>query len=150
MTFTLSKWGLGTPKNLEFNCRGQNTSPWACFYTIGKVLKCRCRKWPHMSHSKICSTSFGRKKSRESNWQFDSRPLKVRNRPDPGVCRWSETHCWKALKENYKFSLDFIPIRSLSKELWIPKVPGVQTEIVLGLLFGSPDKKCHLDVNAVE
>jgi hypothetical protein len=26
------------------------------------------------------------------------RPLKVRNQPDPGVCRWSATHCWKALE----------------------------------------------------
>jgi hypothetical protein len=38
-----------------------------------------------ISHSDICSTSYGRKKGRESNWQFDSRPLKVRNRLDPGV-----------------------------------------------------------------
>jgi hypothetical protein len=43
------------------------------------------------------------KKDWESNWQFDSRPLKVRNRPDPGVFRWSATHRWKALEESYKF-----------------------------------------------
>jgi hypothetical protein len=53
-----------------------------------------------MSHSDIYSTSYGRKKGQKSNWQFDSRPLKVRNRPDPDVCRWSATHRWKALKEN--------------------------------------------------
>jgi hypothetical protein len=42
-----------------------------------------------MSHSNICSTSYGQNKGQESNWQFDSRPLKVRNRPDPSMYRWS-------------------------------------------------------------
>jgi hypothetical protein len=85
-----------------------------------------------MSHLDICNTSYDKKKSQKSNWQFDSQPLKVRNRPDPGACRWSATHCWKALKESYKFSLDVIPIEGLSKELWAAKVSGVQTETVSG------------------
>jgi hypothetical protein len=58
----------GTPATSDLDCRGQNTSPWGIFYTLGKALKCRCRKWPCMSHSDICSTSYGRKKGRESNW----------------------------------------------------------------------------------
>jgi len=66
---------------------------------------------------------------------------KVGNRPDPGVCRRSATHCWKALEESYKFSLDLIPIRGLSRELRAPKVPGIQTGTLLGLLFGSPRNK---------
>jgi hypothetical protein len=82
----------GTSKTLERNCRGQNTSHWGILYTIGKVLNFRCPKWPRMSHLDICNTSYGRKKGHESNWQFDSRPLKVRNRPDYGACRWSATH----------------------------------------------------------
>ncbi len=85
----------GTPKNSEFDCRGQNTSHWGGFYTVGKVLKCRCPKWPRMSHLDISSTSYDRKKGQESNWQFDSRPLKVGNRPDPGVCKCSATHLGK-------------------------------------------------------
>jgi hypothetical protein len=84
---------------------------------VGKVLKCRCPKWLRMSRLDIYNTSYGRKNSRESNWQFDSRPVKVGNRPDPGGCRWSVTHCWKDLKENYKFALDLIPIGGLSKKL---------------------------------
>jgi len=100
----------GTPENSERDFRGQNIFHWGVFYTVGKVLKCTCPKWPRMSHLDICSTSYGRKKGRESNWQFDSRPLKVRNQPDPGVCRWSVTHCWKALKESYKFASNLIPI----------------------------------------
>jgi hypothetical protein len=87
----------GTSKTLELNFRGQNTSPWGFLYTVRNFLKSRYRKWPRMSHSDIYNTSYVRKKGRESNWQFDSQPLKVGNRPDPGVCRWSATHRWKAL-----------------------------------------------------
>jgi hypothetical protein len=74
-----------------------------------------------MSHLDICSTSYDKKKRVE----FDSRPLKVRNRPDPGACRWSVTHHWKALEESYKFVLDLIPIGGLSKKLCPCKVAGV-------------------------
>jgi hypothetical protein len=103
-----------------------------------------------MSHLDICSTSYGKKKGRESIWQFDSQPLKVRNRPDPGAFRWSATHRWKALDERYKFALDLIPIGGLSKELCLQKVARVQTGTVSGLLLGSPGIKSHLDAGAVE
>jgi hypothetical protein len=141
---------FGTPKNSEFNCRGQNTFAWGVFHTVGKGLKLRCLKWPRMSHLDVCSTSYVWKKGRESKWQFDSRPLKVRNRPNLDICRWSATHHWKAFKEKYKFSSDLIPIGGLSKELWVAKVPGVQTRTISGLLLGSLGKKCHSYVGAVE
>jgi hypothetical protein len=124
--------------------------PCRVFYTVGKVLRIRCWKWPRMSHSDICSTSYGQKKGRESNCQFDSRLLKVGNRPNPSVCRWSATHRRKALKESYKFALDLIPIRGLSWELWAPKVPRVQTGTVSGLFLGSLETKSRLDVGATE
>jgi len=145
------KWeSSGTPENSERDCKGQNTLYWYVFYTVGKVLKCRCPKWPCMSHLNICSTSYDWKKRRESNWQFDSRPLKVENRPDPGGWKWSVIHHWKALKESYKFTLDLIPIGGWSEKLWTPKVLGVQIGTVSKLHFGSPEKKCHLDASAVE
>jgi hypothetical protein len=140
----------GTPAILELDCKGQNTSPWGVLYTVRKISKCRCWKWPCMGHSDICSTSYGQKKGRKSNWQFDSRPQKVENRPDPGVCRRSAIHHWKALEEIYKFALDLVPIRGLSQKLWPPKVLGVQTGTVPGLLLGSPGNKSHLDVGAME
>ncbi len=140
----------GLPKNSERDCRGQNTLHWGVLDTVEKVLKCQCPKWPRMSHLDICSTSYGRKKGRKSNWQFDSRPLKVGNQPDSGACRWSVTHHWKALDESYNFGLDLVPIWVRGEELWAPKVPGVQTETVSGLHFGSPGKKNHLDVGAAE
>ncbi len=107
----------GTPKTLEFDCRGQNILHWGVPYIIGKLSKCRCRKWVCMSHLDIWNTSYGKKKGRESNWQFDSQPLKVGNRPDPDVCKWCAIDHWKALNERYKFALDLILIGGLSKEL---------------------------------
>jgi len=124
----------GTPKISEFNCRDQNTLHWNFFYIIEKISKCRCRKWAHMDHLDICSISYGKKKGRESNWQFDSQPLKVGNPPNPGACRWSAIHRWKALKESYKFTLDFIPIRGLGKELWPHKILGVKVGSQIGNL----------------
>jgi hypothetical protein len=107
----------GTTEISEFDYRGQNTSHWGVLYIIEKLSKCRCRKWARMGHLDIYNTSYGKKKGRESNWQFDSQPLKIENRHDPGACRWSATHCWKALEESYKFNLDLIPIGGLSKKL---------------------------------
>jgi hypothetical protein len=94
----------GTPENSELEFRGQNTSHWGVPYTIENFSKCRCPKWPRMNHLDICSPSYGQKKGRESNWQFDSRPLKVGNRPDPDVCRRSATWRWKDIKERYKIA----------------------------------------------
>jgi len=139
----------GTPENSELDCRGQNTLHWGVLYTIGKVLKSRCPKWPWMSHLDIYNPSYGQKKGRESNWQFDSQPLKVGNQPNSDVSRRSTTWRWKALKNSYKISLDFIPIGGLSRKLWMPKVSGVQPGTISGLLFGSPGKKCHSDVAPV-
>jgi hypothetical protein len=140
----------GILENSKHNCRGQNTLHWGVLYTVGKVLKCRCPKWPCMNHLDICNTSYGWKKGQEPNWQFDSRPLKVGNWLDPGVYRWNVTHPWKALKENYKFFIDFVPIGGWSEKLWTPKVPGVQTGTISGLHFGSLGKKCHSDASASE
>jgi len=137
-------------KTLEFDCRGQNTSHWGVLYIIEKLEKFRCRKWARMGHLDIWNTSYGKKKGRQSNCQFDSRPLKVRNRLDLIAWRWSAIHRWKALEENYKFALDLMPIGGLSKELWPRKVPKVQTEIISGLFLSSPETKSHSDVGAVE
>jgi hypothetical protein len=86
-----------TPENGTWESSGfpktQNTISWVktpCIemflYTVGKVLKCRCPKCHRMNHLDICSTSYGWKEGRESNWQFDFRPLKVGN-PDSDACR---------------------------------------------------------------
>jgi hypothetical protein len=61
-----------------------------------------------------------------------SQTVKVENWPDPNVYRWSATHCWKALDEGYKFTLDLVLIRGQGEKLWAPKVSIVQTEIISG------------------
>jgi hypothetical protein len=139
----------GTPKNSEHNCRGQISLHLNALGVIGKVLKCRCPKWPRMSHLDTCSPSYGQKKGRESNWQFDSRPLKVGNRPVRDVSSESATWRWKVLFEGYNFGSDLIPIGGWGEELWSPKVLGLQPETVLGLHFGNPGKKSHSDATPV-
>jgi len=150
-TSKIGTWeSFGSPKISEFNCRGQNTLHSGVFYIIEKLSKFRCLKWARIGDLDICSTSYGKKKGRESNWQFDSRPLKVKDWPDLSACRWSVIHRWKDLEDNYKFALDLIPIGGLSKELWSCKVSGIQTGTISRLLFGSPRTESHSDVGAAE
>jgi hypothetical protein len=93
----------GTPECSEFDSKGQNTSHWGVFGVIEKVLKRKYRKFPRIGNSDICSPSYGQKKGRESNWQFDSRPLKVGNRPFFDVQFERATWRWKDLDEGYNF-----------------------------------------------
>jgi len=75
----------GLPNVQSSKARPQNTSHWGVLGVIGKVSKRRYRKWPCIGHLDIYCPSYGQKKGRESNWQFDSRPLKVGNRLAPDV-----------------------------------------------------------------
>ncbi len=113
-------------------------------------MKLRCLKWARMTHLDIWNTSYGQKKSWESNWQFDSRPLKVRIRPDFLVCRWHTTYRWKDLNDGYNFSSDLILIEGFHTNLWGPKVAGIPTLAISGLPLRSPKTKNHLDVGLVE
>jgi hypothetical protein len=125
---TLGKLGIlessETPECLELESKVQNISHWGVLSVIGKVLKLRYRKWPRIGHLNICSPSYGQKKGRESNWQFDSRPLKVGNRPLPDIRFESATWRWKDIDEGYNFGS--IAIGLCSRELWPSKVPGFQ------------------------
>jgi hypothetical protein len=116
----------GTPECLGFNSKAQKTSHWSVLSVIRKVLKRRYRKWPRVGHLDICNPSYGQTKGRESNWQFDSRPLKVRNRPFSDLWIESAIRLSKTLDEAYKFGLDLVAIRLCSRELWAPKVLGLQ------------------------
>jgi hypothetical protein len=119
-------------------------------YIIGKLLERRCLKWTCMTHLHIWNTSYGQKKGWESNWQFDSRPLKVRNDLDFLVWRWRATYCWKDLDKGYNFAWDPISIRGLHKKLWACKVAGILVVRISGLPLESPETKCHLDVGLVK
>jgi hypothetical protein len=78
---------------------------------------------------------FGPKEGPRS--QIDSRPLKVRNRPNFLAWRWCATYHWKALDKGYNFALDLISIGGLHTKLWAPKVDGVPTLRISGLPLGS-------------
>jgi hypothetical protein len=103
MKLTLPKVGdlesPGTPESLEFNRKGKNTLPWGVLGVIGKVLKFRCPKWPRIGHLYIFSPSYGQKKGRKSNLQFDSRPLKSQESTRP---RCALGECNPALKSSQR------------------------------------------------
>jgi hypothetical protein len=103
-----------------------------------------------MSHLDICNPSYGQKKGQKSNWQFDSRPLEVGNRPLPDVLWQNATWRWKALEESYKFGLDLVLIGGWGEKLCSSKIPRFQPGTVSRLLLGSPEKKSHLDVASTE
>jgi hypothetical protein len=121
---------------------------WRILYINGKFLE--YLKWARIAHLDIWNISCGQKKGRESNWQFDSRPLKVRNWPNFHAFRWHEKYRWKALDKNYNFALDLISIKGLHAKLWRPKVARVLTLAISGLPLGSLETKSHLDVGRVE
>jgi hypothetical protein len=146
-----SRW---TPKISESDRRGQTSMDYGVIYIIGKLLKRRYLKWARIAHLDIWNTSYGQKKGRESNSRksasFDSRPLKVGNRPEILGCRECATYCWKGLDEIYNFASDRIAIRGLLAKLWGSKVPKVPFGAISGLSLKSPGKNSHLDVASVE
>jgi hypothetical protein len=140
-----------TPKTSESVLRGENSMTCCALYINGKLLKFRCLKWARIAHLDIWNTSYGQKKARESNSResasFDSRPLKVGNRPKILSCWKRATYRWKGLDETYNFSLDGKSIGGLLRKLWGFKVAGVQSCAISGLPRGSPGTKrpfgCH-------
>jgi hypothetical protein len=121
----LSLWEMESRWTFEIsesNFRGQNSMACGIFYIFGKILERRCLKWARIFHLDIWNTSYGQKKGRESNWQFDSWPEKVRNRSDLLGCRQRATYCWNAFDENYNFVSDHTLIRGLLAKLWGSKV----------------------------
>jgi len=151
---TLPKWGLRSPPGLpklQSSIAGIKTPRFEAFFmSLESYWSANVENGLAWAIWTSTAQVMEKKKGRESNWQFDSRPLKVGNRPNPSVCRWSAAHHWKDLNKSYKFALDLIPIQGLNKELWIHKIPGVQTETISKLLLGSPGTKSHLDVGAAE
>jgi len=133
-----SRW---TPKTSESDLRGQNSMACGVLYIIEKLLKCKCLKWARIAHSEIWNTSYGQKKGRESNCQFDSWLEKVGNRPDLFICRWHATYRWKTLDERYNFALDRTSIGGLLAKLWGSKVAEVPTGGISGLPLGSPGRE---------
>jgi hypothetical protein len=102
-----------------------------------------------MTHLDILNTSYGQKKGQESNCQFNSRPLKVKNFSDFLVCRWRTTHCWKVVDKGYNFASDLILIIGLHIKLWASKVARIPILGILGLPLRSLVTTWHLGVGLV-
>ncbi len=131
-----------TPETSEGELKGQISMDCCALGTIGKLLERRCLKWAHIAHLDIWNTSYGQKKGRESKWQFDSRPLKVRNWPLPDVRFESATRRWKALDKSYNFR------PYCNQNLYSGDI-GVQSSgIISGLQLRSPGKNSHLDATS--
>jgi hypothetical protein len=133
-----SRW---TSKTLKSNFRGQNSMACGVLYIIEKLLELKCLKWVRIAHLDIWNTSYGQKKGRESNYQFDSWPEKVKNRPDLLSCRGRVIYRWKVLDKSYNFALYRISIQGLIAKLWGSKVTGVSTGAISGLPLGSPGRE---------
>ncbi len=142
-----SRW---SPETSECQLKGQISMDCCALGTVGKPLKLKCLKWARIAHLDIWKASYGQKKGRESNWQFDSRPLKVGNQPLPDIRFERATWRWKALDEGYNFASDRVAIGLWSREISASKVPGLQPGAISGLPRGSPGKNSHLDATSVE
>jgi hypothetical protein len=136
-----SWWSLESSEN---NFRGQNPLDWNDTCIIGNFLELKCLKWARMTHLNTSNTSYGQKKGQKSNWQFDSRPLKVMNHPYFLAWRCRVTYLWKDLDERYNLALNLISIGGLHTKLWAPKVTWVLVLGILRLPLGSPGTKWHL------
>jgi len=72
-TSHFGRWSSDGLPNLQKAIAGVKTQ---CFEEIFIALE---SSWACITHLDIWNTSYGQKKDRKSNWQFDSRPQKVRN-----------------------------------------------------------------------
>jgi hypothetical protein len=114
-------------------------------YIIENLLELKCLKWARIAYLDILNTSYGQKKGRESNWQFDFRPQKVGNRPDLLVCKGLVTYLGNLLTR----AATLLQITFQSKVcLQSYGAPNSQ-ESQLRRFRGSPGKKSHLDVGFV-
>ncbi len=142
--------GDGVPvDSRNFKERLQGSKPNGLWHSLchwKKLLERRCLKWAYIAHLDIWNVSYGQKKGRESNCQFDSRPQKVENWPDLLSCRGHATYRWKALNKSYNVTPNCTSIKGLLARLWGSKVVGVRAGGISGLPLGSLGKNSHLDV----
>jgi hypothetical protein len=131
MTLTLLKWGLGSPPGLPKTQSSISGVKTPCLEVFFMLLE---RSWSIDAENGLAWAI--RTSSAQVMWKRRVGSQTGSLTPDPGVCRWSATNRWEALKESYKFALDLIPIRGLSKELRAAKIPRIQTGTISRLLLG--------------
>ncbi len=117
---------------------------WEVPYITGKLLERKFLKCLRMTHLSSWNISYGQKKGRESNCQFDFRPLKVRNCSNFISFKWLATYCWNFFDKGYNFVLDLTSIGGLHTKLCASKVVRVITFKISRLLLGSLGTKWNL------
>jgi len=150
------KWvltlGVRVPMDFQIfrrQLQRSNSLDWTVPYIVRKLLGLICLKWYGMTQLSTYNISYGQKKGRESNWQFDSWPLKVRNCPDSFACRWRVTYHWESFDEGYNFSSYLISIQSLHTKFWASKVVKVLISGISGFQHGNPGTKWYLSASPV-
>jgi hypothetical protein len=142
-SFHLGSWTAKCSKN---DYKDQNPMDWGVLYIIEKLLKCKCLKWARMTHLDIWNSNYGQKKGWKSNWQFDSRPLKVRE------STWfpcMQVECDILLKRSrWGLQLSFKPHFNQRSA---HKIMGPQNHKSPNFgNFRNPGTRCHLDVGLVQ
>ncbi len=96
--------GSWSPKRtLEFSerdCKCQNSSPRKVLYITGKLLERRCLKWARIAHLDISNTSYGQKKGRESNCQFERKGLPTTKSRESTRFTWLQATCHISLESS--------------------------------------------------
>jgi len=134
----------GTLECLVLDRKAQNTSHWGVLSVIGKALKRRYRKWPRIGHLDIYRPSYGQKKGRESNWQFDLFPtseLRVRHGVGKISTRATTLVQTSLQSDSAVGSYELPKSRDSNRDSF---------RTISGLQLGSPGKKSHLDVASAE
>jgi hypothetical protein len=101
-----------------------------------------------MTHLDIRNTSYGQKKGQESNWQFDSRPLKVGIRPI-SLCLGDVQHIVESSQRGLQlFFKPHFNRRSIEKVMG-PQSRGSPNFGNFGTPTWESQTKCHLDAGPV-
>jgi hypothetical protein len=142
-----------TPETSESDLKGQNSMACGVFYIIEKLLELRCLKWARITHLEIWNTSYGQKKGRESNCQFDPIWLLTRKSRESTRFTWLQTTCHIPLESSWRelqlcFRLHFDP-KSARKVMGLQS-PGNHNCRDFGSPAGVSGEKSHLDVGPVE
>jgi hypothetical protein len=93
---------------------------------------------------------MAKRKAESQIGKFDSRPVKIKNRPDFHACKWRATYYWKVINKDYNFASNFISIGGLHSKLWGSKVTGIPILAISRLPLGSHGTKSHFDMGLVE
>ncbi len=102
-----------------------------------------------MTHLTFKTQFYNQKKGRQSNCQFDFRPLKIRNRPNFIVSRWRATYHGKFSPSATTLLQTSFQLEGLHTKLWAPKVVEIPTLGILGLPLESHRTKCQLGASPV-